>query len=66
MEIELEYLIRKVRYAKEILGAGHPDCAYQANKVLEVVVFRLQELNDLVTGQGDYSQEAINKINKEN
>lgn len=41
---ELNEILRRVRVAKEILGMGGFDCAYLANKELEVVAFRLEEL----------------------
>ena len=45
---ELTEIIRRVRAAKETLGLGgsNPsfDCVYLANKELEIVVNRLQEL----------------------
>lgn len=41
---ELTRILERVREAKEILGMGGKDCAYLANKELEVVAFRLKEL----------------------
>jgi len=49
--IELDYLLCKVRHAKEILGTGGFDCACQANKELEPVLFRLQELCEITQGE---------------
>jgi hypothetical protein len=49
--IELDYMLSQVRHAKEILGRGEPDCAYRANKVLEVVAFRLKDLCDETKGE---------------
>ena len=49
--IELDYMLAKVRHAKEILGEGGFDCAYRANKELEPVLFRLQELCELTNGE---------------
>ena len=50
MTEELDYLLARVRQAKEILGEGGSDCAYEANKVLEIVAFRIQELRDTTKG----------------
>ena len=49
--IELDYILAKVRHAKEILGEGGLDCAYLANKELAPVLFRLQELCELTKGE---------------
>lgn len=48
---EIDALLQRVRRAKEILGMGGLDCAYQANKELEVVLFRLMELKDATQGE---------------
>lgn len=50
MTEELDYLLARVRQAKEILGEGGIDCAYEANKVLEIVAFRIQALRDTTKG----------------
>ena len=44
MNDELEDLLKRVRYAKEILGMEGYDHAYKANKVLEVVAAKLRDL----------------------
>ena len=44
MNDELKDLLKRVRYAKEILGMGGYDHAYRANKVLEVVADKLRYL----------------------
>lgn len=44
---ELSEILKRVRAAKEILGMGGFDCAYLANKELEVVANRLQELAEV-------------------
>jgi hypothetical protein len=49
--IELDYILSKVRHAKEILGRGEANCAYNANKLLEPVLFRLQELCEITKGE---------------
>jgi hypothetical protein len=49
--IELDYMLAKVRHAKEILGRGEANCAYNANKLLEPVLFRLQELCEMTKGE---------------
>lgn len=41
---ELRPVLNRVREAKEILGMCGFDCAYEANKALEPVLFRLEEL----------------------
>ena len=41
---ELRPVLNRVRQAKEILGRGGIDCAYEANKMLEPVLFRLSDL----------------------
>ena len=41
---ELRPVLNRVRQAKEILGMGGIDCAYEANKTLEPVLFRLSDL----------------------
>jgi len=47
MNDELKDLLKRVRYAKEILGMGGYDHAYQANKVLEVVANKLRYLCEI-------------------
>jgi len=46
MNDELITILRRVVVAKEILGMGGKDCAYRANKELEVAAARLRELID--------------------
>lgn len=41
---ELRPILARVRAAKETLGRDGPDCAYEANKQLEVVASRLSDL----------------------
>ena len=41
---ELRPILARVRAAKETLGRDGPDCAYIANKELEVVASRLRDL----------------------
>jgi len=45
---ELHDLLERVLIAKEILGNGKRGCAYEANKTLEPVGFRLMELMKLI------------------
>ena len=51
--IELDYMLSQVRHAKEILGRGEANCAYNANKVLEVVASRLKDLCDETKGDDE-------------
>lgn len=48
---ELRPVLNRVRQAKEILGMGGIDCAYNANKVLEPVLYRLSELVQALEGE---------------
>jgi hypothetical protein len=41
---ELRPVLNRVRAAKKILGDPKPDCAYEVNKMLEPVLFRLSDL----------------------
>jgi hypothetical protein len=41
---ELRPLLNRIRAAKEVLGNGGLDSAYEANKMLEPVLFRLSDL----------------------
>lgn len=41
---ELRPILNRIRATKEILGMGGTDCVYDANKQLEVVLFRLSDL----------------------
>jgi len=45
---ELHDLLERVLIAKEILGNGKRGCAYEANKTLEPVGFRLMELMKII------------------
>ena len=49
---ELRPVLNRVRQAKEILGMGGVDCAYNANKVLEPVLYRLSELVETLEKEG--------------
>lgn len=50
---ELRPVLNRVRQAKEILGAGGIDCAYNANKALEPVLYRLSELVEALEKAGE-------------
>jgi len=41
---ELRPILNRIRAAKEILGDPKPDCAYEVNKMLKPVLFRLSDL----------------------
>jgi hypothetical protein len=56
MNDELKDLLKRVRYAKEILGMGGYDHAYKANKVLEVVADKLRYLCKIT--EDDKGEEA--------
>lgn len=50
---ELTYLRKRVLGAKETLGMGGFDCVYLANKQLETVLFRLNDIINAIDTQGE-------------